>query len=223
MLHAIRKSPLYLRARRSGVFTRIVQPIVERRHVQAWWDRGRQVPAPHAVKMVTLSYWADRIGARHLVETGAYLGDTIRMFRGRFDTITSIEIAEVFANPLKAEFRDDPTVRVVHGDSGSEIARVVSAIREPALFWLDAHYSGGETGGEGYVPIYAEIDAVGKLGDLAHAIVIDDMRLFTGRDGYPTTHDLIAYLAARGYETVIVNDMMQAWRKSDGAGAPPVL
>jgi hypothetical protein len=70
-------------------------------------------------------------------------------------------------------------------------------VQEPALFWLDGHYSGGETarGAQGS-PIIAELETVfsRKLDDV---VLIDDIRCFTGFDGYPSLADLKALVAAR--------------------------
>ena len=90
---------------------------------------------------------------------------------------------------------------------------VVESISGATIFWLDAHYSGGVTGGDGHVPIYAELDRVMVFPD-RHVVIIDDMRCFDGTDGYPTQADALAYLRERGYEAVITNDLLQAYPKN---------
>ncbi len=178
--------------------------------MRTWWARGRPAPPPHDVKLAAILYLADRVGAKVLVETGSYLGDTIRALRGRFDLIASIEIAPALARPLQEEFAHDPSVRVILGDSGVEIVRVLDEVKEPTILWLDAHYSGGATLGLGYVPIYAELDAIKRLARHHHAILIDDARDFTGEDGYPTADEVVARLKDSGYRVSVANDMIHA-------------
>ncbi|HBR99391.1 MAG TPA: hypothetical protein DD979_18740 [Gammaproteobacteria bacterium] len=122
--------------------------------MRAWWAEGRPAPPPHDVKLAAILYLADLIGAKMLVETGSYLGDTVRALRGRFDVLASIEIAQELAAPLQKEFRHDKSVRIILGDSGKELSRLLDEAKLPAIFWLDAHYSGGPTLGEGYVPVF---------------------------------------------------------------------
>jgi hypothetical protein len=65
---------------------------------------------------------------------------------------------------------------------------------EPALFWLDGHYSGGVTArGESDTPIYAEL--VHVLGSShKNVIVIDDARCFGSGAKYPTIEALTAFV-----------------------------
>lgn len=207
---SIRTSDLFRRIRRSRLIHEYVKPIYARRLLRQWWQLGRPAPPPHEIKLAAILYLADRIGAKVLVETGSYLGDTVRALRGRFDLIASIEIAPVFAEPLQREFADDPSVRIILGDSGAELSRLLEELKEPVVFWLDAHYSGGKTLGEGYVPIYAELDAIRRLAPPRHAVLIDDARDFKGGEGYPTVDALVERLAAAGYEVSTFNNMVHA-------------
>jgi len=55
------------------------------------------------------------------------------------------------------------------------------------LFWLDGHYSGeGTACGDQVSPILQELDLIKAHPRRDHCILIDDSRLFTGVDGYPT-------------------------------------
>ena len=145
-----------------------------------------------------------------MVETGSYLGDTVRALRGRFDVLASIEIAPVFAEPLQKEFHYDKSVRIILGDSGKELSRLLKEENMPTVFWLDAHYSGGETLGDGYVPIFGELNAIAHLAHEQHAILIDDAKDFDGEDGYPTADKLVEHLREAGYHVAVVNNMIHA-------------
>jgi hypothetical protein len=209
-MNAIRTSLPYRRLRRSWLVHEYLRPIYTRRQLRTWWARGCPAPPPHEVKLAAILYLADRICAKVLVETGSYLGDTVRALRGRFDLIASIEIAPALAKPLQDEFATDPSVRIIVGDSGRALVQLLSELNEPTVFWLDAHCSGGPTMGSGYVPIYAELDAIQQLAHDQHALLIDDARDFTGEDGYPTADALVARLEAAGYRVFIANNMFHA-------------
>ena len=66
---------------------------------------------------------------------------------------------------------------------------------EPALFWLDGHYSGGVTAlGTTTTPIFAELQEIELSKRKSDVILIDDIRLFNGHDGYPTLEDLTDFI-----------------------------
>jgi hypothetical protein len=198
--------------RKTWFFHDVMRPVYSRRILVKWWRAGRPSPPPHEVKLWSILYLADRINARNLVETGAYLGDTIRALRGRFDKILSIEIVPELAYPLQAEFAADKSIEIVIGDSGVEIKRLLPTLDGPSVFWLDAHYSGGPTAGDGYVPIFEEIEAIAAAGDCAHAIIVDDMKDFLGVDGYPTENQLKEKLRSLGYDVASFNNILHALR-----------
>jgi hypothetical protein len=59
---------------------------------------------------------------------------------------------------------------------------------EPVLFYLDAHWSGGETAGEdvdGGCPVLRELEVIARYRkkDVSDMIIVDDMRLM-GKDSW---------------------------------------
>jgi len=95
-------------------------------------------------------------------------------------------------------FRKDPNVEIINGDSGKVLFTLVPAFREPVLFWLDGHYSGGITAkGETECPVFLELDAILIPGAPKHVILIDDARLFNGTNDYPTITQLEEYLGRK--------------------------
>lgn len=210
IITTIRKSALLLRIGRSRWVHRYIRPTFAHQVMRAWWAEERTTPPPNEVKLAAILYLADLIGAKMLVETGSYHGNTVRALRGRFDVLASIEIAQELAAPLQEEFRHDKSVRIILGDSGKELSRLLDEVNLPTIFWLDAHYSGGPTLGDGYVPIYAELDAIARLANESHAILIDDVKDFDGEDGYPTADKVVERLRAADYRVSIVNNMIHA-------------
>ena len=123
-----------------------------------------------------------------LVETGTYLGEMIEFQSPNFKKIYSIEISDFYYNYSKNRLKRYSNIHIEKGDSGKVLDKLVNKINENdrVLYWLDGHYSGGNTGkGESESPIIKELEIVfaTKRKDV---ILIDDAREFTGKNGYPT-------------------------------------
>ena len=61
-------------------------------------------------------------------------------------------------------------------------------INEPAIFWLDGHYSGGITANS-VCPLRTELTNILAAGQ-RHLILIDDARLLDGTNDYPTLEEV---------------------------------
>jgi len=161
-----------------------------------WEARGRPVPPPHPVKQAILRDYARRAGTRVLVETGTFRGDMVEAMLPAFDRVVSIELDPLLFERARERFRGDPRVTLLQGDSGRLIPEVLAGIVAPTLFWLDGHYSGGETArGERSTPVREELLAILHHPVDGHVILIDDARCFTGQDDYPTLPDLQALVS----------------------------
>lgn len=155
------------------------------------WDRrgrpSRPAKTPYLVKLEAIREYAKRHGTRVMVETGTFRGNMIVAQRRHFDRIWSIELDPALhaaARERLARFRH---VTLLRGDSATEIAKVLAELRQPALFWLDAHWSGGITArAEVDTPISAELEQVLAHPVRGHVVLIDDAHEFVGENGYPT-------------------------------------
>jgi hypothetical protein len=79
----------------------------------------------------------------------------------------------------KKRFSKNKNVVVLEGDSSKEFDAILAKIDAPATFWLDGHYSWGETAkGETNTPLVQELDAIMKHSIKNHTILIDDVRQF---------------------------------------------
>lgn len=115
------------------------------------------------------------------VETGSYLGSGIEdvLKTDYFDEIHSIELSNKWYNYCKQKFSYTPKVKLHYGDSASVLEKL-NLPNVPILFFLDAHYSGGETAGKDIdngCPVLRELDILCKKCFPGDIIVIDDMRL----------------------------------------------
>ena len=136
------------------------------------------------------------------IETGTYQGATAAWAAERFQRVVSIELSSLLYKAARHHYAGTPNIEVRHGDSGGVLRDLVPALEKPALFWLDAHWSGGPTAGEDYeCPLLAEIAAI-DASPLPHFMLIDDARLFVAPP--PPPHrpeqwpDLAAIRAALG-------------------------
>jgi hypothetical protein len=165
----------------------LVLDVRQRREVREWERSGKSGLLPHARKQEIVRAYGKSFGLRVLVETGTYLGLMVRAMRRHFDELHSIELDDALFRRAARRFARFPNVHLLHGDSGKLLPRVLERIESPALFWLDAHWSGGITArGDTDTPIMRELEAVLSHGHGdRHVVLIDDARHFTG-DDYPT-------------------------------------
>ena len=172
----------------------------QRRHWRVWLASGRPAGAvPHVVKQQCILDYARSAGIRVLVETGTYLGSMVYAMRRRFDRIFSIELSADLFELARRRFRSDPHIRLFQGDSGSVLPEVLKQLDEPAVFWLDGHYSGGITARTMEdTPILQELQHIFAHRQKGHVILIDDAREFVGANGYPTLEMLRDFVAQRG-------------------------
>lgn len=159
----------------------------DQRDWRQWIEAGRPQPIPQACKRVMINDVGRRYALRVLVETGTNFGQTVSSAIGTFNTIYSIELDDALWQHASRRFAHRADVRLRRGDSARELSGILAELGEPALFWLDAHYSGdGTARGDRDSPIMQELASIAAHRIHAHAILIDDARLFVGRDGYPT-------------------------------------
>lgn len=154
---------------------------------------GAVTGTPPIMKERTVRDYARRFELTTLIETGTYQGNMVEASLRTFDKIYSIELDEALWAAAQKKFAQQSHVRLLQGDSAHLLPEILQQLREPALFWLDAHYSGGETArGEQDTPVSAELMSILSHPIPEHVILIDDARCFTGRDGYPTIDSLEA-------------------------------
>ena len=158
--------------------------------VAKWLLKGKPVPPPHLVKQRNVLENAQLYKTRIMVETGTLLGDMVAAMKNNFEEIYSIEISPELASRAKQRFADNSNVHIIENDSAIALKSLVPSLSQPALFWLDGHYSGGNTGkGEKVTPIMEELATIYSSG-LAHVVLIDDARLFSTDIDYPTMAEL---------------------------------
>lgn len=190
-----------------------VRPLSAWRIGLQWRLAGRPVPPPPLVKQAIVEEYQRRFGLRVFVETGTFAGEMVNAMLGRVDRIYSIELDDAWYARAVARFANRRDVTLVHGDSGTCLAEVLGGLREPALFWLDAHYSGPVTArGPLDSPIEEELERIARHPVRGHVVLIDDMRVFDGTGGYPEADALVDRLRRKHpAETIEIRDDVLRW------------
>lgn len=116
---------------------------------------------------------------KNFVETGTYEGHTAVWASEHFQKIYTIEFSETFYRETFERYKERKNVEFIFGDSRTQLKKIVEELNEPALFWLDAHWSGGATyGDDDQCPLIEELKIIGGS-QFDNFIFIDDARLFT--------------------------------------------
>lgn len=163
--------------------------------LRVWERNGRPAPAPHLAKQRTIEAYAKKYCLKVLVETGTYLGDMVDAMANRFDRIYSIEVGRELFEKARERFRHLSHVEIIRGDSGEVLRNLVPKLDQPALFFLDGHYSGpGTAQGVEETPIYNELGSILNSGERRHVILIDDARMFFAGSGYSSLEELTRFI-----------------------------
>jgi hypothetical protein len=140
------------------------------------------------------------------VETGTYMGDTVRNMQPYFKQFHTIEISMDLYNHFLATHPAYGNVKAHYGDSTNVIPELLKQFdeTEKCVFWLDGHFSNGCTSkGEKDVPLLEECKAIDELYKPdAGLILVDDLRLFG------TTH-------AEDWEDITVENVVDCFTNFD--------
>lgn len=177
-----------------------------------WKNSGCPLPPPHIIKQNAIKAYQEKYGYTTLIETGTYLGNMVEAQKNRFKKIISIELGVDLYEKAKERFKNDKNVTLMQGDSGKVLPLISKDLNEPAIFWLDGHYSAGITAkGEKICPIFEELDAIFDSKPFNHVLLIDDARLFIDEDDYPTIEKLTEYVKSKNdkYKIEVKEDIIR--------------
>lgn len=121
---------------------------------------------------------------KYFIETGSYEGDGIQnALTAGFHEIYSIELSPYYYEQASDRFKKFENVHILYGDSSYILKELLQQIDAPATFWLDGHYSYGNTAkGNGNTPLLMELRAIQEHPINTHTILIDDIRCFGTAD-----------------------------------------
>ena len=189
------------------IFRKYLEPLTPQPILDLWtkykgnnltkkWRKNPIDPSPpHRLKQRVIEEHKRKFGHSLFIETGTYLGDMINAQKSRFKKVISIELGDQLYKNAVEKFRKNKNITLYQGDSGEVLGEIMNNISEPAIFWLDGHYSGGITAkGEKECPILKELDAIFETNSLDHVLLIDDANCFVGENDYPTLEELKVYI-----------------------------
>jgi hypothetical protein len=178
------------------------------KQLEMWENSGRPVPPPHIVKQMAIIDYQQKYGCTTLIETGTFYGDMVEAQKKRFKKVISIELSVELFEGAQKKFYKDKNVEIVQGDSSTALIPIAKDLQEATIFWLDGHYSAGNTArGDKDCPVFEELDAIFEGKKFDHVLLIDDARCFVGEGDYPTIAQLTGYIKGKNESyTVEVKD-----------------
>ena len=194
-------------------------PIFKERIIKLWEKNGKPMPVPHQVKQVLIQEYQKKSGIEVLVETGTYMGDMIEAQKKVFKTIYSVELGLELFKKAELRFKKYNHIRIIQGDSAKVLSDITKDLKQPAIFFLDGHYSQGNTAlGDTECPIFGEIDAIFKSNDFDNIILVDDANYFDGTGDYPSIDELTKYIKIKNakYDQIVKNNTV-VYEKRDSA------
>jgi FkbM family methyltransferase len=150
------------------------------------------------------------------IETGTNCGATALWAAQYFPKVITIEAAKEIYEAVVNNYGHLKNLDFVLGNSKEQLAAIVPTLKEPCIFWLDAHWSGGITYGESEeCPLLEELQIINDS-EFDHFILIDDARLFLSPppnphriEQWPTIDAVTSLLnSGRSRYTVIVEDVI---------------
>jgi hypothetical protein len=139
-----------------------------------------------------------------LVEGGTYYGGTAFEQSRLFEIIYTIEKSDIIFEKAKEKIQKIRNIIQLKGDTREHLPKILSKI-DNILFWLDAHWSGGNTYGQkDECPILEELEIIFSSPIKNFAILIDDARLFLAPP--PLPHNLKSWPTIQQLVKVIPNE-----------------
>jgi len=141
-------------------------------------------PGPPTELVIALK---NQFFVRNFVETGTFMGETARWASTYFERVITIEASPHLYDAAKTRLGLLPNVERFLGDTRAVLPTVVASLEGPVIFWLDSHWSAGETAGkDDECPLIEEIEIINKSSNTSF-LLIDDARLFASPP--PPPHD----------------------------------
>lgn len=129
---------------------------------------------------------------KNFVETGTYKADSTIIAAGIYDNVYTIEIYE----PLYKESMERvkelgiKNIEFYLGDSLDNLKNIVPKVLDGAIFFIDAHISGSDSGwnGTNRVPLIEELDIIISQPIGPSVFIVDDLRLWKSIKAWDWAH-----------------------------------
>ncbi len=199
----------------SSSHRRAFRHLIQNDEVSWWLSSGLPLPAPHAIKLkfITRHSTPDTTW----VESGTYLGSTTEALARKSKRVLSIEPSIELHNKSQERLSAIENIELFNGSSEDLFDFACTQVSGSVSFWLDGHFSGGETfKGEQDCPIEHELAVISRhmsAYDLV-CVYIDDFRLFRDsheqKSEYPLKSFLVNWAELNGLEWSVNNDIFLA-------------
>ena len=136
-------------------------------------------------------------GLKTFIETGTCVGDTVETVREYFENIYSVELSRTFYDTCVERFGKWPNIHLFFGSSDQTLPHMISQTTGPALFFLDAHITGGSAAGNGDQTV-SEMQIIEKMCPNG-LVIIDD--IYPGPDGTYLSPDGATIYVPAGWTT----------------------
>ncbi len=182
-----------------------------------------------------LSMIEEATHAIYFLETGTYLGDTTDKASRHFPRVITIELSKELFETAKKRFSKKKNITIHQGDSAQLLPKILETMKDKAVFFLDAHFSMGETAkGNENTPIITELNHI-KKSKITHAtIIIDDIRMFyeplitltdNFMQGYPSLNEIVEKILEinPNYQFALVYDTLIAFTPDNQITVSPIV
>ena len=115
---------------------------------------------------------------KSFVETGTFLGETTFVMEPLFEKIFTVEIKRDIYDRVRSRYSGNK-IEFLLGDSSEVFTTILPTINTDCIFFLDGHYSSGNTGkGLKDCPLIEELSSINSLFVKGGIIIVDDCRMF---------------------------------------------
>lgn len=155
-----------------------------------------------------------KFGIKNYVETGVGRGYGMQYIleNTEIDKVYGIELDERLYSTYESLFSGH-SVEIFKGYSHEQMPSVLEKLdNNPTLFWLDAHFPGGDYFGEGYgsekddvkrLPMEEELRIISQNRDISNDVIfMDDLRIYVDRDFRAGSWSERSVAGAEGYDFV---------------------
>lgn len=141
-----------------------------------------------------------------VIETGSWMGSSSC---AQFADRARVILIDAQESNIELLGKREPPLELWMGDSAILLPRVLRFVREPALFWLDAHWMGFEDEPASGAPLIAELEAIAAWEHGPQSVVlIDDVRMLGSGPGWPSLEE-IASVVPKTWETAVTDDILR--------------
>jgi len=182
------------------------------RFYRDWDARDFQAPSPQFIKRRVVL--RNGIKGSTYIETGTHLGLTTELLALQASRVFTLEPSFILYEQAKLRLSKFENVECLNGSSEDLLPILIPKIRGAVTFWLDGHYSGGDTyKGIEETPIMKELEIIAQnLDNFSKvALMIDDIRLFENKSlSYPGRDFLVKWALSNNLWWNIEHDIFIA-------------